>query len=216
MQKIYRSIFLLLLILPLPGVSQIKFLNEGEKALGLDVTYSRVNQTDTYQAQAGYSGGGMYDIGFMYGKASIVNLVGAYFDRSLLKPQPQVPLGMNVGLAVSRSWFTATVFEGYVGRGLPDSYDVSLKTLALTFGIEAYLVLQATDDVSFYPSIHVSRYVAKTTPSGYLQDSPFMNYAYDVDVYLKASSKAIIVTPGFFQTNDKSSFGASLALIKYL
>lgn len=208
---------LILAAAPSLTIAQIKYIEEGNKGLGVDLNYSYLNKTDNEQVQIGYSGSGVFDIGLIYAKASIVNLIGAYVERSVIKPKSDLPLGINLGVSISRSWFTALLFDGYAPHENPIIYEVNFRTQSASIELETYLLITASEEISFYPSIQVARTFTSTNPSGYTKDTPYMGFVYGIDIYVKSSDKsAIIVTPGYLQIDDKNSFACSLAFVKYL
>jgi hypothetical protein len=215
--KIILIAVLCLAVAPSLAISQIKYIEEGNKGLGVDLNYSYLNKTDNEQVQIGYSGSGVFDIGLIYAKASIVNLIGAYVERSVIKPKSDLPLGINLGLSISRSWFTALLFDGYGPQKTPITNEVNFRTQSASINLETYLLISASQVISFYPSIQIARTFTSTNPSGYTKDNPYMGYVYDIDIYIKSSDKsAIIITPGYLQMDEKNSFACSLAFMKYL
>ena len=69
MIKIALIVVLYSVVAPFSAISQIKYIEEGNKGLGIDLNYSYLNKTDNYQAQVGYSGSGVFDVGVIYAKS---------------------------------------------------------------------------------------------------------------------------------------------------
>jgi len=217
MIKVALIVVLYSVAIPFAAISQIKYLEEGNKGLGIDLNYSYLNNTDNFQGQVGYSGSGVFDIGVIYAKASVANLIGAYCERSVLKPNQDLPFGINLGLSVSRSWASDYFYYAYGPYRDPMRYEVNVRTQSASIDIEAYLLIKANEGVSFYPSIQIAREFISTNPSGFSDDSPYMGYIYDIDIYIKASNKiAIIFTPGYLQIKGENSIAFSLAFMKYI
>jgi len=216
MQNIHRILIFLALV-PSLSNTQTKYLSDGERGIGVNANYSSLNKTDNFAFNLGVSHNNRFGFGIHYGSASIINSLGGYVEWNIVRPTTRLPFGVVTGFAVTKSWFSETIYTGNTFMNLQAYNTIAFGVVSTQISLEGYALIKLGETFSLYPTAAFSRAWSSTSPKGYYRNEPINGYAFTIDGAIKLSEKTImILLPGYLIVKDISSGAVGVSIIRFL